>query len=243
MSDLVSRLAARVVGATTTTASPRPVPVFGQETGYTEDDLATPEVHDTQSMPPVVVPVDMATPVPGQTSRGRIESAPAAPRRPRRRDSQPAVTEPDPVTVEPVDEAEGSRTSDAAPVSAFTPVGRQLTPEPDEARSPAGNLPRNAQLVTPAAPTDDARTAQPVATAVPAAPASLPPQIPGQAPPSASPAADQIGGGEGPVVRIHIGRLDVRPAPEPANPPRHRPDPPEPRISLTDYLRGRREEP
>lgn len=242
MSDLVSRLAARVVGATTTTATPRPVPVFGQETGFTEDDLATPEAHDTQAMAPVVVPVDMATPVQGHPSRERIEPAPAAPYRPRRRDSQPAVTEPDAVTVEPIDETEGSRTSAAAPVSAFTSVGRQLTPEPDEARSTAGNLPLNAQVVTPAATPGDARTAQPVAVAVPAAPASLP-QVPERAHRPVSPAADHIGGGDGPVVQIHIGRLDVRPAPEPANPPRHRPDPPEPRISLTDYLRGRREEP
>ena len=241
MSDLVSRLAARIVGAATTTAGPRPVTRFGQETGFVEDDLATAVANDTPADPPVVVPVD-ATPVHRHTSPERIEPAPDAPYRQRRRDSQPAATEPDPVTVAGGDQTEGSRTAAAAASPAVAQVGREPTPEPGEARPAAANQRRNAQVATPAATPGDTRRAQPVAAAVPPAPTSPAPQ-PGRPPRSAPPAADHPGGGDGPVVQIHIGRLDVRAAPEPTGPPRHRPDPPEPRINLTDYLRGRREEP
>ncbi|MBY5164290.1 hypothetical protein KR546_17560, partial [Nitriliruptoria bacterium AS10] len=46
-------------------------------------------------------------------------------------------------------------------------------------------------------------------------------------------------GSEGPTIRVHIGRLEVRAAPAPSS-SRPRSDPPGPDTSLAEYLRGHR---
>lgn len=179
-------------------------------------------------------PVTTASPVPPPTS-----STPSEPSRPRTTDQEQDAA-PRPATSRP-------RQVIAAEPASPPPAAA----EPAE-RRPRPGAPVTATPLPPAREPGPSRTsADPAETdvehrdggvtetrPVPAAPlvATLPPS-----PPSAVPAALPAGD-EGPVVRIHIGRIDIR-GPEPAavpslpGPVADAPPAP-PVLSLSDYLAG-----
>jgi hypothetical protein len=139
------------------------------------------------------------------------------------------------VAVPPVDGRPALPAAEVLPVrpdreSAQVRVERELVPMPAE-RSP---------LPTPAARQSQpaTRQSQPAALVVPAAPVALAPAAPAGAMNESSVAAQR-----GPdVIRVSIGRVDVR---APAAPPRPSTPVPVPaakadRLSLQDYLRGQR---
>jgi len=119
--------------------------------------------------------------------------------------------------------------------------------------APAAEAPRRARPVAapepvsavpatdaePDAPPAEPRTAGVAVTAVPATPAVPVPAAPAGPP---APAAAAAARDEPPPVHVHIGRLEVRasleeaPRPQPLTAPRQ-PD----GLSLSDYLRGRRD--
>jgi hypothetical protein len=94
------------------------------------------------------------------------------------------------------------------------------TPAPEPPLAPA-DAPR-VHLVVPAA-------VSPVRLA-----AAVPAAVPATVPPPAFPEPERA-----PVVRVHIGRLEVRASVQAAPPERSRTAEPPPARSLSDYLRGR----
>lgn len=129
----------------------------------------------------------------------------------------------------------------AVPSSPLLPV---RTPPSPDFPPPASEAPENGVRgapVVPAQEADPAEAEQPAAPTRPAAAIGVPPlPMPIESTPatSAAPSADD----EPPVVRVHIGRLEVRAnlQPAPQQPPR-RAQPERRELSLGDYLRGARE--
>jgi hypothetical protein len=113
------------------------------------------------------------------------------------------------------------------------PAERQSKPAARQSQPAARQSQPAARQSQPAA-----RQSQPAALVVPAAPVALAPAAPAGARNESSAAAQR-----GPdVIRVSIGRVDVR---APAAPPRQAPPVPVPaakadRLSLQDYLRGQR---
>ena len=247
MSDLISRLATRVVGSAATTAVPRPVPRFGEGRGLT---LEVVEETDTERAPPLVVPVIPehadATHAGATHAGATLEGPPAGDVADHRspRSARRGAPHPEDVSVfrgGPPDGLDDRSTT----ASLMTETEGEAPPPSEQPATPG----RDRQRATDAAPAGTTeRGPRPLHAEVTTA-ASPPGQPPSTPPASAWPrptfaAPDHPRDrADGPDVTVHIGRLDVRAVPAPAVVQRHRPDPPKPGLSLADYLRGQREEP
>lgn len=247
MSDLVSRLAARVTDPDVLRAIPRTVPRFAPDasgTAVTSAD-ASPPTADTATGEGPSPTRDVIRPG-GRDHPGGVDPAPGTTR-----------TGPDPILGDPP----WSRASTA------TDAGTASRPVVVEPHTPGNHpiaTPRHAPTSPPYAgspstgaadgPGDDPAAPRPpgqpiVVAAEPtttdASASSRPPgdrapvvvARPGPAPARANgPAAPD----DPPVIQVRIGRLEVRAAPDPAPAQRRRTDSPAPDTTLAEYLRGHR---
>ena len=203
MSDFISRIAARAVGAPPV-ARPR-LPAFFAGQDAPVEDMEVVREHVASRAPP--------------PPRARAEPTPLEPLSEPTRKAEPSRSEVPEQRIEVPPPAPGDS---ALVIERSTTHEREIAP-----------------AVHQVGPPPEAR-GEPVREAAPSVAVQATPVVVQPEPASAIPAP--TGAAEAPSVRVHIGRLEVRANLQQAPPARpHRSEPRRQELSLSDYLRGKRE--
>ena len=222
MSDLFSRLAARAVGVAPL-AAPRPTTPFEREPQG--------ELHELV----VEVPARPRAPAPGADASPPPPARAGEPSADERSRDEAAAAQP---PGEPVAEAEAVSEPVALERRA-DPRGAPPTPAPDGLEAGLETVVLASAASSEGPPPVHGEDVDVSAARAPAAVAAMPSSARAAAARSPAPAGEaRQAAPEAPVVRVHIGRLEVRAnLQEPPRQPASQREPLEPALSLSDYLR------
>lgn len=242
MSDLISRLAARVTDPHAVRATPRPVPRFARDTTASEatpsdtpldDDAVTDDARPTASRGPGRHE-PRTVPRPDTTTQLAASPTPdtAAAAGPTGTPDNAGDGDRPPVESRP-SRGPGHARPPHSPRSAPT-AGRPDPADPDrhEGDHPGGRTRGRKAAVIADPPSTDTTATPPRGDDSPTAVVARPGPTPTRPEPAQSPQ-------EPPVIRVRIDRLEVRATPDPAPTRRHRTDP-SPDTTLAEYLRAHR---